>query len=76
MKGELEGKDLRMQRYLNQARHLQSSFEFFTIQEILRSRNTYANSLTTLATSSGQNLPWVILVEDLNRPVEEEKENV
>ena len=63
-----------MQRYLNQARRLQSSFEFFTIQEIPRSRNTYADSLTTLATSSGQNLPWVILVEDLHKPIEEKKE--
>ena len=31
VKGELEAKDLKMQKYLNQARHLQSSFEFFTL---------------------------------------------
>ena len=29
---ELDVRDLRMQGYLNQAWHLQSSFEFFTIQ--------------------------------------------
>ena len=31
VKGELEAKDLKMQKYLNQARRLQSSFEFFTL---------------------------------------------
>ena len=31
VKGELEAKDLKMKKYLNQARHLQSSFEFFTL---------------------------------------------
>ena len=57
VKGELEARDLRMQEYLNQARHLQSSFEFFTLQQIPRSKNTHADSLTTLAASSGQGLP-------------------
>ena len=61
---------------MNQARCLQSGFEFFTIQQILRSRNTHANSLATLATFSGQDLPQVILVEDLHRPTEEKKEKV
>ena len=37
---------------------------------ILRSRNTYADSLATLATSSAQGLPRVILVEDLCKPTE------
>ena len=68
VKGELEARDLRMQGYLNQARHFQSSFEFFTLQQILRSRNTHADSLATLATSFGQGLPRVILVEDLHKP--------
>ena len=36
VKGELEARHLRMQGYLNQARRLQSSFEFFTIQQIPR----------------------------------------
>ena len=76
VKGELEAKDLRMQGYLNQARCLQSSFEFFTIQQIPRSRNTHADSLATLATSFGQSLPRVILVEDLYKPTEERKEKV
>ena len=55
---------------------MQSSFEFFTIQQIPRSRNTHAGSLATLATSSGQDLPQVILVEDLHKPIEEKKEKV
>ena len=65
-----------MQGYLNQAQHLQSSFELFTIQQILRSRNTHVDSLATLATSSGQDLPRVILVEDLHKPTEEKREKV
>ena len=52
MKGELEARDVRMQEYLNQVRHLQSKFESFNLLHILRSRNTHANSLATLATSS------------------------
>ena len=76
VKGELEARDLRMQGYLSQAWRLQLGFEFFTIQQILRSRNTHANSLATLATSSRYNLPRVILVEDLYRPTEEQKERV
>ncbi|XP_075665442.1 uncharacterized protein LOC142635114 [Castanea sativa] len=68
VKGELEAKDLRMQRYLNQVRHLQSRFESFTLQQIPRSRNTHVDSLATLATSSVQSLPRVILVEDLCKP--------
>ena len=52
VKGELEARDLRMQEYLNQVRHLQSGFESFTLLQIPRSRNTHADSLATLATSS------------------------
>ena len=58
---------------MNQARRLQTSFEFFTLQQIPRSRNTHANSLATLVTSSTQGLPRVILVEDLHKPTEEKK---
>ena len=36
----------------------------------MRSRNTNANSLATLAVSFGQDIPWIILVEDLVRPAE------
>ena len=49
--GELEARDLRMQEYLNQVRHLQLGFESFNLSQIPRSRNTHANSLATLATS-------------------------
>ena len=76
VKGELEAKDLRMQGYLKQTQRLQSGFEFFTLQQILRSRNTHSDSLATLATSSEQDLPQVILVEDLHKPTEERKEMV
>ena len=76
VKGGLEARDLRVQGYLSQARHLQSSFESFILQQISRSMNTHADSLATLATSSGQGLPRVIVVEDLHKPIEEKKEKV
>ena len=68
--GELEAKDLRMQEYLNQVRHLQSAFKSFNLLQMPRSRNTNADSFATLATSSAQILPQVILVEDLCKPTE------
>ena len=54
-----------MQEYLSQVRHLQSEFESFNLSQIPRSRNTHVDSLATLATSSAQSLPRVILIEDL-----------
>ena len=68
--GELKARDERMQGYLSQVRLLQSKFESFSLLHIPRSGNTHADSLTTLTTSSAQNLPLVILVEDLCRPTE------
>ncbi|XP_075633812.1 uncharacterized protein LOC142606330 [Castanea sativa] len=70
VEGELEARDPRMQKYLNQVRHLQSKFEFFTLVQVPKSRNTHADSLATLATSSAQSLPRVILLEDLHKPTE------
>ena len=68
VKGELEARDTRMQEYLGQVRCIQTEFEFFDLSHIPRSRNTHADSLATLATSSAQDLPRVILVEDLCTP--------
>ena len=52
VKGELEARDERMQGYLSQIRHLQLGFKSFSLLHILRSRNTHADSLATLAISS------------------------
>ena len=76
VKGELEARDVRMQEYLNQARHLQSRFDFFSLHQIPRSRNTHVDSLAILATSSAQSLPRVILVEDLRKLIEMKREKV
>ena len=70
IKGKLEARDERMQGYLNQVRHLQSSFESFSLLHIPRNGNTHADSLATLATSLAQSLPSVILIEDLCKPTE------
>ncbi|XP_050241917.1 uncharacterized protein LOC126690833 [Quercus robur] len=74
--GELEAKDERMQRYLAQAKRLRAHFDDFRLMHIPRSGNTHADSLATLATSSAQPLPRVILVEDLCRPTEEEAKGI
>ena len=76
VKREFEARDERMQGYLSQVRHLQSGFESFNLLHIPRSGNTHADSLATLATSSAQSLPWVILVEDLYKPTKMKKEVV
>ena len=68
VKGELEARGERMQGYLAQIRHLQLKFKSFSLQHIPRSGNTHADSLATLATSSVQNLPRIILIEDLCKP--------
>ena len=65
VKGGLKAKDMRMQEYLSQVKHLQSGFKSFSLLYIHKSGNTHADSLATLATSSVQDLPRVILVEDL-----------
>ena len=70
MKDELEARDEKMQGYLSQVRHLQLRFESFRLLHVPRSGNTHANSLATLATSSAQSLPRVILIEDLCKPTE------
>ena len=66
--GELEARDERMQEYLVQGKRLQTRFNPFSLKHVSRSGNTHADSLATLATSSAQCLPQVILVEDLHRP--------
>ena len=68
--GELEARDERMQGYLTQVKLLQLKFESFSLLHIPRSGNTHADSLATLASSSAQSLPQVILIEDLCRPTE------
>ena len=67
VKGELKAKDVRMQGYLSQVKHLQLDFESFDVSHISRSGNTHVDSLATLTTSSTWGLPRVIPVEDLHR---------
>ena len=76
VKGEFEAKDERMQGHLSQVKCLQSEFESFDLLHIPRNGNAYAESLTLLVTSSTQNLPRVILVEDLYKPTETKRETV
>ena len=68
VRGDLEARDLRMQEYLCQIRSVQEKFEVFDLSHIPRSGNTHADLLATLATSSAQDLPRVVLVKDLYTP--------
>ena len=68
VRGEFEEKDERMQGYLSQVKCLQLKFDSFDLLYIPRSGNAHADSLTMLVTSSAQDLPRVILVEDLYKP--------
>jgi len=70
VQGKLEARDPKMQEYLGQVRHLQSGFKSFVLSQVPRSRNAHADFLATLATSSAQGLPRVILVEDLGKSSE------
>ena len=65
VRGDLETRDSRMQEYLGQVRSIQEKFEVFDLSHVPRSGNTHADSLATLATSSAQDLPQVVLVEYL-----------
>ena len=68
VRGELEAKDERMQGYLGQVKCMQSKFDSFDLLHVPRSGNAHADSLAMFATSSAQDLPRVILVEDLYKP--------
>ena len=74
VKGEFEAKDERMQVYLSQVKCLQLEFESFNLLHISRSSNAHADSLAMLAISSVQNLPRVILVENLYKPTKTREE--
>ena len=52
---------------------LQSKFDSFDLLHIPRNGNAHADSLAMLATSSAQDLPRVILVEDMHKPTETKK---
>ena len=52
VKGELKVRDVRIQDYLSQVRSLQLEFESFSLHQIPRSRNTHADFLAILTTSS------------------------
>ena len=63
----MEAKDVRMQEYLSQDKCLQPSFDLFSLSHISKSGNIHVDLLATLATSSAEKLPPIILVEHLNK---------
>ena len=73
-RGEFKAKDERMQGYLSKVKCLQLKFDSFNLLHVPRSGNAYADSLAMLVTSSTQDLPRVILVEDLYKPTKTRRE--
>ena len=69
VRDDLEARDPRMQEYLCQIRSIQEKIEVFDLSHIPRGGNTHTDSLATLTTSSAQDLPRVVLVEDLYTPI-------
>ena len=53
---------------------MQTKFESFDLSHVPRGENSYSDSLATLATSSVQDFPRVIIVEDLHTPSSLENE--
>ena len=53
---------------MSQVKCLESKFDSFDLLHVPRSGNAHADSLAMLATSSAQDLPRVILIEDLYKP--------
>ena len=74
VRGEFEAKDERIQGYLGQVKCLQLKFDSFDLLHVPRSGNAHADSLAMIVTSSVQDLPRVILVEDLYKPTETRRE--
>ena len=68
VRGDFEAKVLRMLWYLNQAKCLSGYFHSFTVEQVHRSKNSHVDLLATLATTSRENLPRIILVEDYVLP--------
>ena len=59
---------------MSQVKCLQSKFDSFDLLHIPKNGNAHTDFLTMLATSSMQDLPQVILVEDLYKPTETRRE--
>ena len=50
--------------YLNQIKHLLGGFHVFPLEQVTQSKNSRADLLAALATSSREKLRRIILVED------------
>ena len=53
---------------MNQVKRLSWGFHSFTLEQVPRSKNSHADSLATLATSSREKFLRIILVEDYATP--------
>ena len=55
-----------MQGYLAKVKQAQARFKSFVLMQIPRGQNSHVDFLAMLATSLGSNLPWVVIVEDMD----------
>ena len=68
IEGRFEVKDYHMLQYLKLFQSLRSSFQKISVVKVLRSQNSHADSLATLASSSKEFIPQMIFVELLMQP--------
>ena len=66
---EFEAQDECMQRYLIRVKQARVQFKGFTLKQIPRGQNSYADFLAMLATSLGSNLPWVVIAKTWLVPI-------
>lgn len=68
MDGSFEARDQHMSQYLKLIESICTNFREVNMNRISRSQNSHTDSLATLASSSDDGIPRMILVESLEHP--------
>ncbi|KAK4848380.1 hypothetical protein QYF36_012250 [Acer negundo] len=71
LNGTYEARDRRMSAYLNKVKHLQSTFDEFSIEQIPRAENTRADALASLGSTTTNNSKSVLIVHLISPSIQE-----
>ncbi|KAK4856809.1 hypothetical protein QYF36_021535 [Acer negundo] len=71
LNGTYEARDRRMSAYLNKVKHLQSTFDEFSIEQIPRAENTQADALASLGSTTTNNSKLVPIVHLMSPSIQE-----
>ncbi|KAK0598996.1 hypothetical protein LWI29_001360 [Acer saccharum] len=71
MNGTYEARDRRMSAYLNKVKQLQSTFDEFLIEQIPRAKNTRADALASLGSTTTNNSKSVPIVHLMSPSIQE-----